>query len=120
LFEQDYFFCACQFLVPRTVCSEDLSLWTGVSICLFVVAEMFIIIIVIGSLTGGWNSRYCNNGFYSQVLCCLKPRTGMETFILKDRELIGSENAFCPLNHVSHCFGVILIGYLVVDGNVIL
>src|ERR1035437_4186516 len=30
----------------------------------------------------------------------------------------GSENAFCPLNHIAHCFAVVLICYLVIDGNV--
>src|SRR5450759_687644 len=44
----------------------------------------------------------------------------MITFIIEDSEFICSENAFCPLNHIPHCFAVVLIGYLVIDGNVIL
>src|ERR1035437_31718 len=42
----------------------------------------------------------------------------MEPFIIEGCEFIGSENAFCPLNHIAHCFAVVLICYLVIDGNV--
>src|SRR5450759_877902 len=43
----------------------------------------------------------------------------MVTFIIEHCEFIGPEYAFCPLNHVSHRFAVILVCYFVVDGNVI-
>ena len=39
----------------------------------------------------------------------------METFIIEGSEFICSENAFCSLNHVPHCFAVILVCYLVID-----
>src|SRR5450756_420590 len=44
----------------------------------------------------------------------------MITFIIEHSEFIRSEYALCPLHHVSHCFAVILICYLVINGNVIL
>src|SRR5665811_1997962 len=44
----------------------------------------------------------------------------METFIIKGCKLISPEYAFCPLDHVPNCFAVILVGYLIVDGDVIL
>src|SRR5665647_2427525 len=44
----------------------------------------------------------------------------METFIIKHCEFIRSEYTLCPLHHIPHCFTVVLIGYLVIDGNVVL
>src|SRR4030042_442627 len=42
----------------------------------------------------------------------------MEAFIIEDCEFICSENAFCPLHHVPHRFGIILVCYFIIDGNV--
>src|SRR5665647_431125 len=44
----------------------------------------------------------------------------MITFIVEDSEFIGPEYAFCSTNHISHCFTVVLVCHLEVDGNVIL
>ena len=60
------------FIVPYSVGSENFSLWTCINITLLIVFKMLKIKIMVWSLTGGWNSRYCNNRFYSQVLCCFK------------------------------------------------
>src|SRR5674536_254690 len=43
----------------------------------------------------------------------------MEPFIIEGSEFICSQNAFGSPDHITHCFAVILVGYFVVDGNVI-
>src|ERR1035437_5110677 len=43
----------------------------------------------------------------------------MEPFIIEGSEFICSQNAFGSPNHITHCLAVILVGYFVVDGNVI-
>ena len=43
----------------------------------------------------------------------------MVTFIIKCSKIICPENALGSPNHITHCLAVILVGYFVVDGNVI-
>ena len=82
---------------------------------------------------GDWMERLSGEGIRGAdlVFACIGP--ALELFskyarvetpdgevIIKGIEFIITQDRFCSLNHVPHCFAVILVGYLIVDGNVIL
>ncbi len=44
----------------------------------------------------------------------------MEAFVVENSEFIGFEYALSTLNHISHCFAVILVCNPVINWNIIL